>query len=281
MAEIVNNLRISPKAVILFTAMFSIFAAAQITKELRFKVGRKPLVAITNDYGWVSIEPSENNQVIVTTLTRSDAVRFTSEQRSNRIELRANTNFRDGEVAEYRVLVPPRSVVTLRSSEGKVHVLGLNGDVIVETTSAAVEVADISDGHVHIKTLSGAIALSNIRRSHLEINSIGGDLRIQNVAESTLDAHSGSGRILYDGDPGKSGNYTLTSHTGNLEVSIPVSASVDIRSRSLLGEADQDVASLDAGPATNQKNRFLPRRKTGASRFVLQSFKGRIRITRP
>lgn len=102
------------------------------------------------------------------------------------------------------MLVPTDSVVTLRSEDGKVHVLGLSGHLIVEATSAAVDVTDITDAHVHIKTLTGAVALSNIHRSHLEIDSIGGDLRIQNVTESTLDAHSGSGRILYEGDLGTS-----------------------------------------------------------------------------
>ena len=281
MSEVDSNSRIPCRAVILFTFLFSTFAAAQVTNDLRFKVWPKPLVSITNDRGSITVQPAENNQVIVTRLDRPEAVRLSSEQRSNRIELRAESNLRGGEVAEYRVLVPTDSVVTLRSSEGKVHVLGLSGDIIVEATAGAVDVADISDAHVHIKTLTGAVALSNLHRCQVEINSIGGDLRIRNVAESTLDAHSGSGTILYDGDPGKTGSYTLTSHTGNLEVSIPSGALVDIRSRSLLGEADQDVASVDVGPSTHQEKRLLLLRKIGASRFILPSFKGRIRIRRP
>ena len=89
-------------------------------------------------------------------MDRSDAVKFSSEQRSNRIELRTESNLRGGEVADYRVLVATTSVVTLRSSEGKVHIRGLSGDVTVEAVRAAGDVTDISDAHVHMKTLTGA-----------------------------------------------------------------------------------------------------------------------------
>lgn len=72
-------------------------------------------------------------------------MRFSSEQHSNRIELRAESNFRGGEVVDYRVWVPTDSVVSERCSEGKVHIQGLSGDVIVEGTRAAVDFENIID----------------------------------------------------------------------------------------------------------------------------------------
>lgn len=119
-----SNLRILRESVILFPVLLSTVAAAQITKELHFKVGPKPLVSITNDYGSISVQPPENDKVMVTTLAPSDAVRFSSEQHSNRIELRAESNFRGGEVVDYRVWVPTDSVVSVRCSEGKVTYRG-------------------------------------------------------------------------------------------------------------------------------------------------------------
>jgi hypothetical protein len=44
---------------------------------------------------------------------------------------------------------------------------------------------------------------------------------VLNVTQSLIEAHSTSGRITYDGDPGMSGEYKLTSHSGDLDVSIP------------------------------------------------------------
>ncbi|HKV77377.1 MAG TPA: DUF4097 family beta strand repeat-containing protein [Candidatus Sulfotelmatobacter sp.] len=281
MANSTTNPQVSLKIVAIIGFLFSLPAAAQIAKELNYQVGPKPLISITNDYGSITVQPSANNQVIVTMLTRSDGVSFSSEQRGNRVELRLESNVRGTELADCKVLVPRDSILSLRSSDGKLHAQGLSGDIILEAATAALEVTDISDAHIHVRTLSGPVTLSNIRHSHLDINSVSGDLRIRNVIDSTLDAHSGSGQITYDGDPGSTGDYTLTSHSGNLDVSIPATASVEIKSRSLRGEPDQDVANLSAGPATPRQNRFLPLRRIAASRFVLRSFKGRIRIRRP
>lgn len=63
MAVVNRNSRMSREAVLLFTVLFSAFAAAQITKELRFKVEPKPLVSIMNDRGSIAAQPAESNQV--------------------------------------------------------------------------------------------------------------------------------------------------------------------------------------------------------------------------
>lgn len=69
MVEEKSNLRTLRESVILFTVLLSTVAAAQIAKELHFQVGPKPLVSITNDYGSISVQPSENDKVMVTTFT--------------------------------------------------------------------------------------------------------------------------------------------------------------------------------------------------------------------
>ena len=262
--------------------LISLNVNAQTTKHLSYEVGPKPLVSITNNYGSIAVQSSESTQVIVTTVAYSDAISFLTEQRGNRVELRAESKSRGTGLADYKVLVPKDTIISLRSSDGRLHAQGLNGgDIILEAENATVEVSDARDAHIHVKTLSGPVTLSDIRDSHLDIYSVGGSLTLNNVTDSFVEAHSASGQIIYDGDPGKIGDYTLTTHTGNLDASIPATASVQITSRSLRGTTDQDVSNPKAGPSTPQENRFLPLRSLATSRFVLRSFKGHIRIRRP
>jgi hypothetical protein len=94
----------------------------------------------------------------------------------------------------------------------------------LERRSGSVEVTDISDAHLHVKTLNGPISLADIRNSHLDIHSVRGNVNLHNVTGPSVEVNSGAGRITYDGDPGRVGQYLLTSHTGDLEVSIPASA---------------------------------------------------------
>jgi hypothetical protein len=261
--------------------LFSLMAASQQTKLVRYAVGPKPLICITNDYGAITVRPSGSNQIVVSTVSYSDAISFVSEQHGNRIELRALSAQGGSNLGEYTVLVPSDSIVTLRSLDGRLRAEGLRGDVILEAATARAEVTEITDAHVHVKTLSGPVSLTEIRDSHLDIHSMSGDITIQNVTASFVEVTTGSGRITYNGDPGSAGYYRLTSHTGDLDVSIPASASVEIKARSLKGETDQPSSNVDAVPPMDQKKLFVKPGMVGASRIVLHSFKGKIRLKRP
>jgi hypothetical protein len=261
--------------------LFSLMAASQQTKLVRYAVGPKPLICITNDYGAITVRPSGSNQIVVSTVSYSDAISFVSEQHGNRVELRALSAQGGTNLGEYTVLVPSDSIVTLRSLDGRLRAEGLRGDVILEAATAAAEVTEITDAHVHVKTLSGPVSLTEIRDSHLDIHSMSGDITIQNVTASFVEVTTGSGRITYNGDPGTAGYYRLTSHTGDLDVSIPASASVEIKARSLKGETDQPSSNVDAVPPMDQKKLFVKPGMVGASRIVLHSFKGKIRLKRP
>ena len=93
--------------------------------------------------------------------------------------------------------------------------------------------------------------------------------------------NSGSGRITYDGDPGRLGEYLLTSHSGDLEVSIPASAWVEIKARSIKGQSDPEFPTAGSCSTTGEKNLLLKPGMVVGSRFELRSFSGKIHLKRP
>jgi DUF4097 and DUF4098 domain-containing protein YvlB len=182
---------------------------------------------------------------------------------------------------EYTVLVPAAAFVTLRSSDGTLRAQGLRGDVVLEAASGSVEVTDIRDAHLHVKTLGGPITLTDIRNSHVDIHSVRGNVNLLNVTGPSVAVNSGAGRITYDGDPGRVGDYLLTSHTGDLEVSIPSSALVEIKARSIKSQSDPEFPSVSNAPVLGQTSLLGKPGKTLGSRFELRSFSGKIRLKRP
>lgn len=272
--------RISTVLVAVFSLLSGV-ASAQEKKGFSYTVGPRAVISITNYYGPITVKPSEKDQVVVTTISYSDAVSFENEQHGNRIELHSISTRHGNGLANYIVLVPDDAVVSLRSSDGTLHAQGLRGDVILQAETATVEVSDSSDAHVHVKTLSGPINLTDIRNSHLDVQSVSGDVNIHNVTGSFAEVNSGRGRIKYDGDPGPAGEYQLTSHSGDLEISIPTSAFVEVKSHARNGESNEDLPKNDGALTMSSGNLFLKPRITNASRFVLRSFKGRIHVKRP
>jgi len=156
-------------------------ATAQDKKEFIYNVGPQAVVSITNNYGPITVKPSGSRQVVVETVSHSDAVGLVNEQHGDRIELRSISSRQGTDLVDYTVLVPVDAFVSLRSSDGTLRAQGLRGDVILEAAAASVEVTDISDAHLHVKTLSGPITLTDIRNSHLDIHSVSGNVTIRNV----------------------------------------------------------------------------------------------------
>jgi hypothetical protein len=204
-----------------------------------------------------------------------------NEQHGNRIELRSMSTRQGAALVDYTVLVPADATVSLRSFDGALHARGLRGDVILEAATASVEVTDISDAHLRVKTLSGPISLSTIRNCRLDLDSVNGTVSLHDVTGSSVALNSGGGRITYEGDPGSGGEYLLTSYSGDLELSIPASASVEIKTQSLKGDSDQGFPNAGSPPKMGQSNLLLNPGIVSASRFVLHSLRGKIHVRRP
>ena len=83
-----------------------------------------------------------------------------------------------------------------------------------------------------------ALARAGSEVVRVTAHSVSGDVNLRNVTGPSIEVNSGGGRITYVGDPGPVGEYLLTSHSGDLDVSIPASALVDIKARSIKGQAD-------------------------------------------
>jgi putative adhesin len=272
-----------PTGIVIVIAFLALSAAAQDNdkKELTYTVGPRAVVSITNNYGPITVRPSPNRQVVVETVTHSDAVSLVNEQHADRIELRSMSTRQGSNLVDYTVLVPVDAFVSLRSSDGTIRAQGLRGDVILEAAAGSVEVSDIRDAHLHVRTLTGPISLTDIRGSNLDIHSVSGNVSLRNVTGPSVEVNSGSGLISYEGDPGPVGEYLLTSHSGDLDVSIPASALVDIKARSIKGQADPDFPIANGFSAARTGNLLLKPGTITGSRFELRSFRGKIHLKRP
>jgi DUF4097 and DUF4098 domain-containing protein YvlB len=266
--------------VILATA---ICASAEVRKEFRFTVGPGAVISITNQYGPISVKPGSGNQVIVIAVLHSDQVEIDHSQSGNRVDvlthLLSEANADAGRV-DYEVSVPSDASVTLRSSTGVLHAEGLHGDVTLEGSQANVEVRDISDAHVHVRTLNGSVALNNIRNGHVEITSVSGDVVLNSVNGPLVQVNSTSGKIHYEGDFGNSGEYMLTSHSGDIEASAPNDASIDVTARSVRGKVENDflLEPKHTPFVVRAGSAFAGTMNKAASSVRLFSFSGKIHL---
>lgn len=153
---------------------------------------------------------------------------------------------------------------------------GLAGDVTIQTTSNPIEIMNLDDAYIHVKTLDGSVTLTAVRNSHVYVQSLNGPINISNAPGSWVEANSTGGRITYDGDPGTGGDYRLSSHSGDVDVSIPESAFVEIQTDGQSGQSPNET-----GTQTRRNSPFLRRGSLERAHFELRSFTGKVRLERP
>jgi len=92
MSDARKHSRISIVLLAVFLSLLSFLAAAQEKKEFSYTVGPGAVIFLTNNYGPISVKPSGTSQVVVETVSHSDAVNVVNEQHGDRIELRSTSS---------------------------------------------------------------------------------------------------------------------------------------------------------------------------------------------
>ncbi|HEY1272502.1 MAG TPA: DUF4097 family beta strand repeat-containing protein [Terriglobales bacterium] len=254
-------------------------AAESKREEFRYPVGPAPVVSITNQNGRIVVNPASTNEVVAT-VTHSDQVNVQAKRVENRItiESKRSDGGREGENADYQVLVPVDAVVILHSCSGLIMAQNLKGDLVFSSEGSSVEVSGASDAHIHISTLDGPVTVSNVAHSQLDITTDKGNVTLRDVSSTSVTVRSATGRIQYDGDPG-SGVYALTSRAGDIDVSLPKTASVKVEAKSMKGKVDNPLpADETSDPAAGGIFHGLISRSVKAASLVLHSFRGNIHI---
>src|SRR5271170_5028430 len=259
---------------------------AESKKEFHFSVGPRACVSVTNPYGSITVRPSLNHTVVLSASLHSDKVEVDNSQSGNRVDIQSHLltgSDSDSGRVDYEILVPPDASITLHSNTGSLYAEKLHGDVSLEGPGAAVDVRDISDAHVHVKTMNGSVNLDNIKNGHVEVDSLSGEVTLNGVNGSLVQVVSTSGRINYIGDFGNSGEYRLTSHSGNIDATIPEWTSADVSARSIRGEVHDDIP-LQPKTHTyftlNKERAFAGTmgRVAVSSTVVLRTFSGKIHL---
>src|SRR5579862_427568 len=259
---------------------------AETHKEFHFNVGAKAGITVNNPYGSISVKPSTGNTVTVNAVLSSDKVEIDSDQVGNRVEIQSHllpgADEHSGHV-DYDILVPADASVSLHSSTGPLRAERLHGDMTLEGAAALVDVHDITNAHVHVKTLNGPVTLTNVIEGHVEVDSLSGAITLNRVTGPLVQVISTSGGINYIGDFGDSGEYRLTSHSGDIEATVPDTTSADVSASSVRGEVHDDIPLQPKAHSSfivRQGSAFVGTmgRAAVSSTVVLRSFSGKIHL---
>lgn len=152
--------------------------------------------------------------------------------------------------------------VTLRSIEGEILVENATGKVQATTVNDSIAVRGVS-GDVIAETTNGDVVVANSKAANLEVSTVNGDVR-------------------FEGPAADKGLYRITTHNGDIRVSLGQQANATVFIRTFGGDFSSDFpVTLPDGMNNRDGNkRFNFTLGGGTARVELQSFQGDIHVSR-
>ncbi len=265
-------------------ACVAISGFASEKREFRYPLGPGGSISILNNFGPVSLKPSAGNEVVVTATAASKKVEVDCGKSGNRIDV--HTHYlqpagRDDGRVDYVVEVPPDSTITVRAGSGPIRVENLRGDITLEGESSDIDVRGMNAGQLRAHTVSGPITVSDVNNVHVELISVGGHVKLSNVTGPKVSVNTTKGSVDYAGNFSGGGEYSFTNHSGDINVSMPADASVDVTARTVSGSVVNDFPFKPSQHPTfkvTQGHSFAGTSNSGASMVRLRSFTGTITV---
>ncbi len=198
-----------------------------------------------------------------------------------------------GDAVEFEVTVPSYMDIELSGVETEMTVTGTAGNISVETSEGAIVIRG-GDGFVYARTSDGNIRIENAR-GRIEVSSSSGDLWVRDVSgevtAETVDgdvtlvnvdsrqvtARTVDGAITFNGPVHDRGRYRLSTHDGDVTVTIPQGTNATVSVANYEGDFETQFPVTLRGARGHRVDFILG---DGSATLMLESFEGDVRLLR-
>ena len=207
-------LAISVPFLFLAAACTETFSGPTEARDQSFSVGASPTVVVNGDNGHISIIAGDDGAVRVTaTLTRAEDLEYEIVQDRDSISVVARDtrsggfHFGRGPQADIEITAPSDTNVQLRTSNGRVEVIGMHRSGTVHSSNGKIVLEDVV-GDFDVSTSNGSVTVSH--------------------ATGTFDIETSNGRIEFDGEIVPGGDNRMRTSNGSVEITIQGIPSVNL-----------------------------------------------------
>jgi DUF4097 and DUF4098 domain-containing protein YvlB len=263
--------------------------AADNRKEAKLELVPGGNITIVNGSGSVTLRSAfSGRQVLVAYTTHSDKIEvdLNATADKQRIELRTHAiagqkPTADEAKVDFEIAVPPGAAVNVSTVSAPVTAEGVSGDITLSSETGQIDVHNMAKSHLHVRSMNAAVSLTGIGATHVDVQSNGGAVHMSNVTGPRISVGTTSGNVDYRGDCSGGGDYILTTHSGEIDVWLPKTASVDLAAHSRTGSVENEFP-LEEKPhhpePPSPGSSFRGTSNSGSSSVELESFSGKIRV---
>lgn len=176
--------------------------------------------------------------------------------------------------------------IGITGARGPVAVETVQGDVTVEGGDGLVSLQSV-DGQVALRGAKGRIEVNSVNEDILIESSSGditaetvnGEILLRGVDATGLAASTVNGDIAYDGPIRNGGRYSLSSHNGDLTLTMAEAANAAVTVSTFNGEFESEFPVTLTEARKGRRLSFTL--GSGSAQVSLESFQGSIQLVRP
>ena len=276
----------------LLTATLALAATQQVDTTLN--VGRGQRLDVNAYGGEITVRAWNRNAVRVEAITpNQNRVEVSSSATS--VSVRTQGRHGPPEEIELRISAPAWIGVSLSGVNTNVKVEGIRAPISIETVEGEVDVTG-GESLISLRSVQGSVKLRGAR-GRINVNSVNEDVEVANssgdvvaqtvngeitlqvVDAASVDANTVNGDISYSGPIRGGGRYALSTHNGDITLTLAEGTSASVAVSTFSGEFESEFPVPLRG--TRKGKGFSFTLGSGSAQVTLESFQGTIQLVRP
>jgi Putative adhesin len=166
--------------------------------------------------------------------------------------------------------------ISAETVEGDVRVTGGNGLISLRSVQGGVTLKG-AKGRITVNSVNEDVEVTNAA-GEITAETVNGEIRLDGVDAVTADANTVNGDISYLGPIRDGGRYSLSTHNGDINLSIAEGTNARVSVSTYDGEFESEFPV----PVSTQKGKgFSFSLGSGSAQVSLESFQGTIQLFRP
>ncbi len=194
-----------------------------------------------------------------------------------------------------RITVPVWMALSVSGVNTDAKVTGIRAPISVETVEGKIDVSG-GDGLISLRSVQGSVSLRGAK-GRISVNSVNEDVTVANstgeimaetvngeilletVDAATVDANTINGDITYAGPIRGGGRYSLSTHNGDILLTVAEGVSATVAVSTFNGEFESEFPVPLSGTRKGKGFNFVL--GSGSAQVTLESFQGTIQMVRP
>ena len=248
-------------------------------------------IEVENMVGDINIRTWDRNAVRVQATGPADVH---LDRESSEVSVEAEMVRGHGRETDFTLTVPKDANIEVHTIEGRISVEGTTGRIDAHSVKGLVRVSGGRNA-IEVGSVEGGVELSGARgrvEAHsvnefvslrdvvgaIEATTVNGPVTLERCDTRSLEASSVNGAIVFQGPIHPDGWYSMETHNGTIDLTIPQNASATISAFTYNGEFEADFPVTVTEAAPGKATTFTL--GSGEAQIELETFNGSIVLKR-